>query len=351
VLLPGTLLVGLPLLGVLLAGKSLSPYLEFPPQTYFVAHAPFSWPVFTGLAVVALFLVAVLFFSLYRAERRIPPRLFPFPLWGWWAALVLVAAWVLAWSRFDWFASWQAYTFTPLWLCYILVINALSYRRQGTCLLTGQHHYLFLLFPFSALFWWYFEFLNRFVQNWRYVGIDSFGAAEYAIHSTLCFSTVLPAVVSTMELLSTYVADAAGTHRGYVACRRHWAWPLLAISIASLGGLGVWPDYLFPLLWLAPMLLIIALQLLWGEPVRIFSGRILSICIPALAALICGLFWEMWNFYSLAHWTYAIPYVDRFHIFEMPLLGYAGYLPFGLECAVIADIAARLDAAPPVCRT
>ena len=216
--------------------------------------------------------------------------------------------------------------------------------------MTGQRRHLFLLFPFSALFWWYFEFLNRFVQNWRYVGIDSFGAAEYAIHSTLCFSTVLPAVVSTMELLSTYVADAAGTNRGHVACRRCWAWPLLTTSVTSLGGLGVWPDYLFPLLWLAPMLLIIALQLLWGEPVHIFSGGARSFCIPALAALICGLFWEMWNYYSLAHWTYAIPYVDRFHIFEMPLLGYAGYLPFGLECAVIADIAARLSAAPPVSR-
>jgi hypothetical protein len=26
-----------------------------------------------------------------------------------------------------------------------------------------------------------------------------------------------------------------------------------------------------------------------------------------------------------------------FHLFEMPILGYAGYLPFGLECAVIID--------------
>jgi hypothetical protein len=58
----------------------------------------------------------------------------------------------------------------------------------------------------------------------------------------------------------------------------------------------------------------------------------------ALAALICGFFWEMWNFYSLAKWKYSIPFVHRFEIFEMPLLGYAGYLPFGLECMVIADL-------------
>ena len=58
----------------------------------------------------------------------------------------------------------------------------------------------------------------------------------------------------------------------------------------------------------------------------------------AVAALICGFFWEMWNFFSLARWNYAVPFVHRFQIFEMPLLGYAGYLPFGAECAVIADV-------------
>jgi hypothetical protein len=62
----------------------------------------------------------------------------------------------------------------------------------------------------------------------------------------------------------------------------------------------------------------------------------------ALAALICGWFWEMWNYYSLAKWEYAVPFVHRFQIFEMPLLGYAGYLPFGLECAVIGGMLEKI---------
>jgi len=52
----------------------------------------------------------------------------------------------------------------------------------------------------------------------------------------------------------------------------------------------------------------------------------------ALAALICGFFWELWNIGSLARWHYAIPFVDRYPLFAMPLLGYGGYLPFGLIC-------------------
>jgi hypothetical protein len=67
------------------------------------------------------------------------------------------------------------------------------------------------------------------------------------------------------------------------------------------------------------------------------SGNWRHIVLLALAALICGFFWELWNLYSQAKWIYSVPFVGRFKIFEMPILGYAGYLPFGLECAVVAD--------------
>jgi hypothetical protein len=62
----------------------------------------------------------------------------------------------------------------------------------------------------------------------------------------------------------------------------------------------------------------------------------------ALAALFCGLFWETWNFYSLAKWKYSVSFVHRFLIFEMPILGYAGYLPFGLECLMMGKLLEEL---------
>ena len=51
----------------------------------------------------------------------------------------------------------------------------------------------------------------------------------------------------------------------------------------------------------------------------------------AVGALVCGFFWEMWNYWAYPKWHYSIPFVQIIHIFEMPLLGYTGYLPFGLE--------------------
>jgi hypothetical protein len=111
-------------------------------------------------------------------------------------------------------------------------------------------------------------------------------------------------------------------------------------------GIGVWPNYLFSLLWLSPLLILVSLQALMKEN-HILSGIAKGdwrlVVSSALAALVCGWFWEMWNYWSLAKWIYSIPFVDRFKIFEMPILGYAGYLPFGLECAVIGELLKRFS--------
>ena len=56
VITPG-LLVGLPIVGLLLSGNPLDPYLEFPPTTYRVLHAPFSWPVFALTGGIDLILI------------------------------------------------------------------------------------------------------------------------------------------------------------------------------------------------------------------------------------------------------------------------------------------------------
>jgi hypothetical protein len=50
-----------------------------------------------------------------------------------------------------------------------------------------------------------------------------------------------------------------------------------------------------------------------------------------LAGLTCGFFWELWNYYAWPKWIYHVPFVGVFHLFEMPALGYGGYLPFAME--------------------
>jgi hypothetical protein len=349
------LLTGLPLLGVTLAGAPIGLYLEFPPRTHVVQPAPFSWPVFLVLSSSVL-LAAAPFAWRVATSRQLRQTAFlhtrPFPWWGWSGALLTAISWLLAWNRYPWFSALQPHTFTPLWIGYILIVNGFTFRRTGRCLLLDNPRKFFALFPLSAAFWWSFEYLNRFVQNWYYVGGQDLTAWQYVLHATIPFSTVLPAVHSTMELLASLPYLTAGMDRlpSIRWTRQPWAAAALLIAASTgLIGIGIWPAWLFPLVWVAPLLLITALQLLVGQQ-TIFSraeqGDWSELWLAAVAALVCGFCWEMWNSKSLAHWEYAISAVHRFKLFEMPLLGYAGYLPFGLECLAVTRLLFRDEDRP-----
>lgn len=348
--------LALPAIGVLCVGHNPAPYLEFPPLTRHVDHAPFSWVAFIAMALGILAVVVP--FDLWvwwnrgagvKAETQIKKR--PFPWWGWCGVALGAVAWVLAWTRFEWFASFQHFTFSPLWFAYIIVVNALSYRRTGHCMLRDRPVTMFKLFVLSAVFWWYFEYLNRFVQNWYYVGCDGLTKTQYFLFASLPFSTVLPAVLGTYELLDSYGRAGAGLDsfvRINVPRPRSFAVISLVVSGLGLALIGVFPDFLYPLLWLSPLLIIVSLQSLGGQKTLLSSiaqGRWRKIYLLACAALVCGMFWEMWNIASYAKWIYDVPFVGEFKLFEMPVLGYAGYLPFGLECAVIAELVGYRDCA------
>ena len=350
------LVLGLPLLGVLLAGEPVWRYLEFPPRTGYVQHDQFSWPVFIALAllialIVGLILLRVVSGNLPRSTllaqhstRSTQHCRRSFPWWGWlgigWTGLW----WAAAWTRVPWLAAVQEHTFTPLWLGYIVIVNACTLWRTGRCMMLHRPRYFLSLFPLSAAFWWLFEYLNRFVQNWYYIGVGELSSVEYFLRATIPFSTVLPTVIGTMELLTAYPVLSARLERfkPIHSVARNWvSRSLLMLSGLGLLGIGLWPNYLFPLVWVGPMLLIVSLESLAGRQTilsPLAQGDWRGVWVAALAALICGVFWELWNWKSLAHWEYAIPFVQSFQLFEMPLLGYAGYLPFGLECVAVADL-------------
>ena len=350
----GLILVAAPLAGAALSGSPLSGYLEFPPRPRAVAPRPFRWPVFWGYAILIAAAVAPLLVTGLRALARHrfgpPPR----ERWPWWGTLAIITgavSWGLAWSRFDWFAPGQPHTFVPLWLSYIGVVNALAYRRTGRCMLTHRRRHLAVLFAGSAVFWWFFEYLNRFAQNWHYTGAD-YGAVTYSLLATASFATVLPAVLGTRDWLASFDLFRRGWD-GWPPVGRRDPRPVavaaLVLAAAALAGIAAWPNQLFSLVWVAPLGVVTSVQTLWGrrhllgEPSR---GRWAPVVTAAAAALGCGFFWEMWNAGSLVGWTYTVPYVQRFELFAMPILGYAGYLPFGLECAAVEELLEELSGGP-----
>jgi hypothetical protein len=255
-----------------------------------------------------------------------------FPLYGGIALVICLAAWASSWLRID---PLYRYSFFPLWLGYILFIDALVVMRRGKSLLLRARWHYPLLFLTSSLFWWVFEGLNISVQNWHYVFDKPYSQLAYFLIASLNFSTVLPAVMETAEILSTFEPLRPRLQASSPG-------PLLPlwvlVSVECLGLLcftlpWLFPQYCFGLVWLCVVLILDPINNLFRRKsalAHIAVGDWHFFVVP-LAGLCCGFLWEMWNFYALPKWYYTIPYVGFWKIFEMPLLGYTGYLPFALE--------------------
>ena len=340
------LLLCLPPLGLALSGRALPPRLTFLPIPIEPGEASRSWTLVGLLAMLISGTLAPFVWRFWkfrcRSTLRLSPRM-PFPWWGWLAVGWTTFAWLLAWTRFSWFQAWQSHTFPLLWFGYIVVINALTFSRTGRCMLVNRPKFSLKLFVLSAGFWWIFEYLNQFVYNWHYVGMIDSHRGLTIMWMTLAFSTVLPAVLGTYEYLASFTQlkkPFENWHALPMVDSPRTGWLMLSLGSLGLLMIGRWPAVLFPFLWIGPLLLMLGILIPRRELTVLMplaKGNWSSVVLSSLAALICGGFWEMWNAYSLVHWEYSIPYVHTFKIGEMPILGYAGYLPFGLECLAVAD--------------
>ena len=190
------------------------------------------------------------------------------------------------------------------------------------------------LFLISAPVWWFFEAVNWRTANWEYLGRAQFSDVAYALFATLSFSTVIPAVFGTAELVSTFEWLKRLPDGPRVPTSRPVVVGVFLLGITAFALMMAFPRVFFPFIWLAPFLVLAAVNVWMGNRSLVDDLRE-SNWRPAIAvmlgALICGFFWEMWNFYSYPKWIYHVPYVDFWRVFEMPILGYGGYLPFGLE--------------------
>jgi hypothetical protein len=108
----------------------------------------------------------------------------------------------------------------------------------------------------------------------------------------------------------------------------------LLIGLAMLSAMLIWPKLFFPFIWLS-FYFILAPVNVWLGNRSLSESTAVGNWQPVVAlwigALICGFFWEMWNIYAFPKWIYHVPPFEFLYVFEMPLMGYGGYLPFGLE--------------------
>ena len=245
--------------------------------------------------------------------------------------------------------------FPVVWFGYILVLDGFLQATGRPCLWNSARTVFLWMIPLSAGFWWIFEAFNVAVGNWKYVGTAGPSQLGYILLASLSFSTVIPAVwVTALTLAAAFslsepaqglfglnYIDGHRVPNSRVALDNSRSrllrrlMPLsLAFGVLCIALPVLFPRYSFGLIWGALFFVLDPLNYWLGYPSlieQVSRRRFSTVIAFSLAGLICGFFWEAWNYWSLTKWVYNVPFVSQAHLFEMPLPGYLGYIPFGLE--------------------
>lgn len=339
-------------------GKFPSEYFVYPPLIA-PEKAPFNLTMFILIAisfagVASLYLFPKLFgFRKPDLDASELSKSTNFPWWFWLGLVSWGGTLVILWGKFPepkWWINWAD---LPLFWGFTLVLDGLVYKRtNGKSIIGKNAREIIGIGTASVSGWLIFEYLNFFVDdNWIYPFGDLIPDNEFTLYAVLGSSGLMPMAFEWFSLLATFKKFFHRFDNGPKLNLPKWfKLVLLVVCFVGIIFTGFYPDKLFFLLWLAPLIiLVVVLERLkmWTpfEPIK--DGNWSPMLLFALTYLIQGLLLEFWNYFSGIHeggklimthtpayWTYSIPYVDIFHVFEMPALGLLGYLPFGVYCWV-----------------
>ncbi|MFQ5772350.1 MAG: hypothetical protein ACE5HX_17575 [bacterium] len=267
-----------------------------------------------------------------------------FKLYGWIGILIMVISEISLMKNNVFIKRW----FTPImWTGYILFLDAWIYRLRGTSLIQNRGSQFLFMLPYSVGCWLIFEAYNLHLQNWKYLGLPENLLVRYFAYAW-SFAAIFPGVLLTSELID--ISGIFNKFKVKVFVFRRTT--LLVIMIAGVL-LLIMPllftkeiaVFLFGPVWIGFVLLL--------DPINYFmdgkslfkelqNGRLSKLFSLFLAGLICGLLWEFWNYWASAKWVYIFPYLTTPKVFEMPLFGFLGFLPFAVEVYVMWEFAVRI---------
>ncbi len=261
---------------------------------------------------------------------------------GWLGLAVIAAAEVLLVAGQPVVGRW----FTPIvWTGYVLLVDALVARATGRSYLTTDRAELVLVVLASIGGWWLFEWYDapRFWRGgadrvglwWQYHGLEPDPWLR-RVGYDWSFATIFPALFLTAALLRPRLARARVRPWRPTPGQLRLSVALGAVCVAL--PLLVVSRWLVPLVWTGFVLLLEPLNYRRGRPswLGALARGDASLLLALLGAgAVCGVLWELWNYWALTRWTYTVPYLGSVKVFEMPVLGYLGFPPFALECYAI----------------
>ena len=220
-------------------------------------------------------------------------------------------------------------------LSYALLINLFVKIRTGNNPFIRQRNYFLTASAASALLGWLLAYLNLFAASWS---SEQGNSATQLLFCTMMFALLAPAVLTTRAVIGSFTGLLKYFARGIplpLPDSEFQAFSLLSLAALGLLGGAAWPAQLFWLLWIAPLLLLTALQLLWHES-TVFSGlksgdwgRV--VCASLAGVVVC----------NLAVLSYQTAGGSLTINLPNPLFAQLGYALFGLLCLQLGDIIAE----------
>lgn len=288
-----------------------------------------------GIAItLGTVLLVVVGFLRARARRL--------TFYGWVGIGVLTAA---EWLMFH--HAWPVTVyFTPIaWTAYLLTVDAMVLSIRAHSRLYDSPGVFFFAALLSIPLWLIFEAYNLRLGNWTYVGVPvSWSGAVLGYGWS--FATITPAVLETADLVESFGWFKLGSPVRFSRRSKNlmvaFGALCLVLPVALPTGIG---SYLFGLVWIGFIFLLDPINERIGAPSLLrdlakgYHGRVFSFLI---SGWVCGWLWEFWNFWAAAKWRYIFPIMQRYKVFEMPVLGYLGFLPFAVECFVMYSTAGFL---------
>lgn len=329
----------------------------------------FSLTYFISFSLFALFLTLFLVFPRIFGFKKSPhsekiKNLSPskkrrFPWWFWGSLTITFLSWALMWAKIPAIYSLTRFSFVPLGWGFIFLLDGIVfYRTKGHSLVVSRTLQFKVMILVSMLSWFLFEYFNYFVNsNWYYPNYELFTSFGNIVWFFLGYSTVLPVIFEWYTLLMTFPKLSRFYSRGpKISPSRPVLWFIFITGLALFLFMSIYPYLLFWAVWVALIPVFGSALALVGKKTvlsEISVGDWSKVNLIALATILNGFFWELWNFGSEwfhdyrpvtpGFWKYSVPYVDAVHIFsEMPILGYYGYLFFGVNCWILWNLCAYL---------
>lgn len=249
---------------------------------------------------------------------------------------ILVLSSFLLFLRIPFMETWF-YSFG--WWSFILIMDGVNFRLHRTSFLFRSFSLFIHTAFFSVSVWLVFELINISLENWMYLNLPD-NTLERWIGYFIAFATVIPALIELSEFFNNILPKKK------LSLFRIKTSPFLLYSFFITGILFlilpiILPEYFFPLVWLCFIFIL--------EPIN-YKKNIVSLLKEmendnwrnfwcwCLAGFTAGFVWEFLNFYAGTKWDYSIPYFDFIRIFQMPLLGYFGFIPFALEIFAVFQL-------------